>query len=254
MSDKTADLPVLLDQDFAAYEERRQKDPEYNGFRLAVRRKLDAYGKEAVKYLKKEAKLALGCRTSLNHPHASNRNRVRSQIAYLSRTPKDKKALNAIVGPALAKDVDTNYIQTTLAIQVDSEGFEQSLRIHSGAWWDGQNLKNRVRSVAEMDEFGDLLNGLPQGFVLYMDNWRKEYVAGEVPPSELERYFRSYEPGQHWFNLRRRLSRSVAIEIMGGLAGFVREGFLGLADLYRFVCWSPENNFLFGEDGKMQGS
>jgi len=245
------DLPGFLEQDFAAYAENRQRDPEYNGFRLAVRRKLDAHGKAAQSYLKKEAGLSLGCRTSLNHPHASNRMRVTSQLAYLSRAPKDKKALHAIVGPALGKDVDTNYIQTTLALQIDAEGFEQSLRVHSQAWWDGQNLKKRVAIDAELDAFGDLVNSLPPGFALYMDNWRKPYVPGDISAQDLKRYFASYTPGEHWLNLRRRIPKSVAIQLGADIGAFAREGFLAVAPIYRFICWSPENNYLFGEDGRM---
>lgn len=252
---KTKGTPLpspFVEQDFLAYEDRRQTDPEYNSYRLAVRRKLDAYGKVAARYLRKEAGLALACRTSLNHPHASNRFRVRSQLVYLSRAPKDKRGLNAIVGPALAKDVDTHYVQTTLALQVDAEGLELSLRIHSQAWWDGQNLKNRVQDEEQMDLFGDLVNGLPEGFVLYMDNWRKEYVPGAISPQELDRYFRSYTPGQHWFNVRRRLPKFVAIEIGDRSADWARQGFLGLAHLYRFICWMPENDWLFTDEGRMR--
>lgn len=244
-------LPFFVDQDFAAYEDARQRDPEYNAFRLVVRRKLETHGKAAKACLKKERGLDLAIRTSLNHPHATNRNRVSSQIAYLSRAPKDKKALGAIVGKALSKDVDTHYIQTTLNIVIDAGGFEQSLRIHSQAWWDGLNLKKRVADEAGLDLFGDLVNSLPQGFVLLMDSWRKEYLPGSIGPQDLQRYFASYTPGEHWFNLRRRIPKGLAIDIGERIGDFVEEGMLALAHVYRFVCWSPENNFLFGDDGRM---
>ena len=245
------ELPHFVEQDFEAYSDSRQRDPEYNGFRLVVRRKLDAHGKHVQKYLKK-AGVALGCRTSLNHPHASNRNRVSRQLAYLSRAPKDKKELNALVGPALAKDVDTNYIQTTLALEVDAEGFEQALRIHSQAWWDGINLKNRVQEDAELDGFGDLLNAMPQGFVLRMDTWKLDYVPGKIGPQDLQQYFGSYTPGEHWLHLRRRLPKEVVIQLGTKIADFAEEGMRALAEVYRFIAWSPDNNWLFDEDGRIK--
>jgi len=247
-----SDPPVLVEQDFAAYAGKRSRDPDFNGYRLLVRRKLDVFGKDAVRYLDKEADLRLTSRTSLNHPHATNRNRVSRQIAYLSRRPEDKKALTAIVGPALAKDVDTHYVQTTLAVQIDEDSCELALRIHAMAWWDGQNLKNRVGNEAEMDLCGELINRLPQGFALLMDNWRKEYLPGSVSPQDLQTYFNTYTPGEHWLHVRRRLDKNTAIALHEDFGGWAREGFLALADLYRFICWSPDSNWLFGDDGKMR--
>lgn len=246
-----SELPTFVEQDFAAYADKRQRDPEYNAFRLVVRRKLDAHGKAAIKELAKAKGLKLTSRTSLNHPHATNRMRVSSQLVYLSRAPKDKKALGAIVGPALGKDVDTHYIQITLAMQVDETGIEQALRIHKMAWWDGLNLKNRIKDLAEMDLLGDLLNGLPNGFILFMDNWKKEYRCGEISPQELGRYSQTYTPGEHWLHLQRRIDAQAAIARGAEIADWGREGFHALADIYAFASWSPENNRLFNEEGKI---
>lgn len=241
---------AFVPQDFAAYEERRQRDPEYNGFRLIVRRKLDAHGKAALRDLAATKGIDLTSRTSLNHPHATNQNRVSSQLVYLSRSAKAKKALGSIVGPVLSKDVDTHYIQTTLGLQVDAQGLEQALRIHKLAFWDGLNLKNRVRAVAEMDHLGDILNGMQGGFTLFMDTWKKEYRCGEIAPEELARYFQSYQPGEHWLHLRRRFSIMEAghedIHVK------VRDGFRELADVYAFATWSPVNDHLFDADGRMR--
>ncbi|MCA8968932.1 MAG: hypothetical protein KDC95_04085 [Planctomycetes bacterium] len=245
----TTEPKPFVAQDFAAYEDRRQRDAEYNGFRLIVRRKLDAYGKAAVQDLKREKGLDLTGRTSLNHPHATNQNRVSSQLVYLSRSAKDKKALGAIVGPVLSKDVDTHYIQTTLGLQIDAQGAEQALRIHKLAFWDGLNLKNRVKNVAEMDLLGDILNSMPGSFVLLMDNWKKEYRCGEIAPEELSRYFTTYQPGEHWLHVRRRFPIEFAAS--SEFMDTVRDGFRSLADFYAFATWSNDNNCLFDADGRM---
>jgi hypothetical protein len=245
-------LPTLTLQDFAAYESHRQRDPEYNAFRLAVRRKLGLYGKHLEKLLKEHAELDLKSRTSLERPYKFNLGRVGAQWAYLSRSPKEKKALQARVGPALGKDVDTHYIQTTLVLSIDSEGLEQAMRIHSLAWWDGQNLKLKCSEPESLDEWVDLLNGLPQGFILFMDNWRKEYVCGRLHVQDLRAYFKTYTPGEHWLNLRRRIPKGLACELGEELQAFVDEGTLALAPLYRFLLWTPENDQLFDEDGRVR--
>ena len=247
-----AELPGFTTADFAAYEEKHQRDPEYNAHRLAVRRKLDSFGKAAKRMLKSECDLDLATRTSLNHPYKYNAGRVNAQWVYLSRTPKDKKALNALVGPALAKDVDTHYIQTTLVLSIDDEGIEQALRIHALAWWDGINLKNKVQDRVELENWTELLNGLPEGFILFMDRWLKQYPAGTLAASDLRAYFRSSQPGEHWLNLRRRIPIHVAVELGSELKEFAFEGFRALAAPYRYLCWTPGNNSLFDAAGRIR--
>ena len=245
-------LPSLTLQDFAAYEPHRQRDAEYNAYRLAVRRKLGLHGKHLQQLLETEADLELKSRTSLERPYKFNLGRVGSQWAYLSRSPKDKKALQARVGPALGKDVDTHYIQTTLVVSVDSEGLEQALRIHSLAWWDGQNLKLKCSDPEHLDEWLDLLNSLPQGFILFMDNWKKEYPCGRLHAQDLRAYFKTYTPGEHWLNLRRRIPAALACSLDEDLTAFLEEGALALAPLYRFLAWTPDNDHLFDEDGRVR--
>lgn len=245
-------LPSLTLQDFAAYEPHRQRDAEYNAYRLAVRRKLGLHGRHLQQLLETQAGLELKSRTSLERPYKFNLGRVGAQWAYLSRSPKDKKALQARVGPALGKDVDTHYIQTTLVVSVDSEGLEQALRIHSLAWWDGQNLKLKCNDPEHLDAWLELLNSLPQGFILFMDNWKKEYACGRLHTQDLRAYFKTYTPGEHWLNLRRRIPASLASTLDEDLTAFLEEGALALAPLYRFLAWTPENNHLFDEADRVR--
>ena len=245
-------LPTLTLQDFAAYESHRQRDPEFNGYRLAVRRKLGLYGKHLAKLLAEQAGLTLKSRTSLERPYKFNLGKVGAQWAYLSRSPQEKKTLQAKVGPALGKDVDTHYIQTTLVVSVDSEGLEQAMRIHSLSWWDGQNLKLKCSEPEGLDDWLDLLNSLPEGFILFMDNWKKEYACGRLSAQDLRAYFKTYSPGEHWLNLRRRIPASLACELGDDLPAFIDEGALALAPLYRFVIWTPENDHLVDEDGSVR--
>ncbi|MEZ5990165.1 MAG: hypothetical protein R3F30_13810 [Planctomycetota bacterium] len=244
-------LPTFTSKDFAAYAPGRQRDPEYNPFRLAVRRKLGTWAKALARALKDEG-LDLAARTSLERPYRFNAGRVDAQWAYLSRRPADKKALTARVGPALGKDVDTHYIQTTLVLAIDDEGLEQALRVHALAWWDGLNVANACREPEGLQALCDLLNALPEGFVLLMDTWKKEYVCGRLHPSDLRAYFARYSPGEHWLNLRRRLPAAAVEELGDDLATWVLDGARALAPVYRFIVWTPENDRLFDEDGRIR--
>jgi len=246
------DLPQFQANDFRAYETGRQRDPEFNGYRLAVRRKLGEHGKALKRQLEKQRGLSLSCRTSLNHPYKFNHGRVNAQWTYLSRSPKDKKQLQARVGPALGTDVDTHYIQTTLVVSLDSDAIEIGLRIHALAWWDGQNLKNRVADPAELNAWTDLLNDLPTGFILFMDRWKKEYVCGRLSAQDLRAYFKTYQPGEHWLNLRTRLPKDTCVEMGSEFAGVCANAVLALAPVYEFVCWTENNDWLFDADGRIR--
>ena len=53
-------------------------------------------------------------------------------------------------------------------------------------------------------------------------------------------------------NLRRRIPKELAIQLGTDVGGFVLESGLALVPVYRFVIWSPENDELFDEDGRVR--
>ncbi|HHI80979.1 MAG TPA: hypothetical protein ENK02_13510 [Planctomycetes bacterium] len=246
-------FPSFDPSDFAAYSPKHQRDREANAWRLRVRRKLGELGKAAKAHLKKECGLNLSCRTNLNHPYKFNFGRVQAQWAYLSRSPKDKKALVERVGPAIGEDVDTHYIQTTFVLSVDREGFEIALRIHPQAWWDSQNLKNRVLSAtAEMDDWTETLNEIGEGYVLSLHNWKKEYPCGDLYPDQIENFFSFFEPGNHSLSIRHRIPAKLAVGLGPELGPLALEGLSKLAPAYQFLTWTEENNWLFDAEGKVR--
>ncbi len=246
-------LPCFDASDFAAYSKQHQRDREANAWRLRVRRKLGDLGKAAKTRLKKETGLGLSCRTNLNHPYKYNFGRVQAQWTYLSRSPKDKKALIERVGPAIGEDVDTHYIQTTFVLSVDREGFEIALRIHPQAWWDSQNLKNKVQAdIKELDDWTETLNAIGEGFGLFLHDWKKEYPCGDLYPDQIENYFSYFEPGNHSLSIRRRIPAKLAASMGPELGHLALQGLVRLAPAYQFLTWTEENNWLFNKDGKVR--
>ena len=69
--------------DFEIYQQRFQSDPEWNGRRLEIRRRLQALGDD-LKQRFSEQGIALDRRESLHNPHASNGKKVRRQRTMLS--------------------------------------------------------------------------------------------------------------------------------------------------------------------------
>jgi hypothetical protein len=235
----SATLETFLPRDFVAYEKHRQDDPEFNGLRLAVRRKLKGYVDET-KRRAKEIGVELSTQAGLHHPYVFNNYRVREQRAYLCRSDKERKKLGKFFGEALGKDAETHYIQTVLEVCVDDQVVEAALRIHPQAWWDGEHLKKRCATDAGLAEFTALLNVLPAGFGLKMHDWKKVYWAQSTKAFELREYFQSYTPGNHWLHLVRELPKEDAVEMGEAAPEWLVTSLLSLLPLFRFVIWTPD--------------
>lgn len=231
-------IEPFLPRDFLAYEKHRQQDEEFNALRLSVRRKLKAHV-DAVKQQAKARGVELSSQAGLHHPYTFNSYRVREQRAYLCRSDKERKKLAGYFGEALGKDAETHYIQTVLELSLDDQVLEAALRIHPQAWWDGENLKKKVKEPAGMQEFCRLLNALPPGFALRMHDWKKVYWAAQAKPFHLQEYFVAYTPGNHWLHLVRELPKEDAIGMGPEVGGWIAESLLALTELYRFVLWAP---------------
>lgn len=229
---------AFLERDFLAYERHRQDDPEYNGLRLSVRRKLkaivDATAKEA-----KKAGVTLSAQAGLHHPYTFNSYRVREQRAYLCRGPKERKKLATFFGEALGKDAETHYIQTVLEACIDDQIVEAALRIHPQAWWDGENLKKKLNDKAELSAFCDRLKALPPGFNLKLHDWRKDHWCAGIRPDDVRELMTHYTPGEHWLHVQRQLPKEDAVEMGPEAEAWVRTSLLALLPIYGSILWEP---------------
>ena len=187
--------------DFRSLGDPHATDPEANGVRLAARRRLLTLGKSAAAACAAEG-TKLDCRTSLHHPHRFNGNRVRRLWAYLTRPKGEKRRLRSLLGAELAKDLDAAYRNAYLCLAMETDALEVSLRIHPDAWYDGQNLKNKVERSSPADWLAEL-NRLP-GFRLRLHDWKGEWRCGELEPEQLEEFLGYYVPGDHALAVERR--------------------------------------------------
>ncbi|MCA8947906.1 MAG: hypothetical protein KDE27_00290 [Planctomycetes bacterium] len=230
---------AFLERDFLAYERHRQDDPEYNGLRLSVRRKLKAIVDATLKDAK-AAGVTLSSQAGLHHPYTFNSYRVREQRAYLCRGPKERKKLATFFGEALGKDAETHYIQTVLEACIDDQIVEAALRIHPQAWWDGENLKKKLlNDPSELAAFCKHLRALPPGFNLKLHDWRKDHWAASVTPDDVKELMAHYTPGEHWLHVQRQLPKEDAVEMGEEAESWVRSSLLALLPVYRSILWEP---------------
>lgn len=240
---------VFEEGDLFALSDGLSRDPQYNDKRLALRRKLGALASQFVARPRRP-KLALASRTSLHNPHAFNGNRVRRIWAYICRDKKEKGRLKRVVGADLAKDMDAAFRNAYLCLAVEAERVEVSLKIHSDAWFDGQNLTRRLAKEGH-EELLEILNGL-EGYFLRLADWKGEWRCGELSASQLREFFGYYEAGTHALSVERHWPAPASQPaVRGALFGegvgeMLLDELAKLEPLYRFAAWSKESDHLFG--------
>jgi hypothetical protein len=242
------EMAAFEEGDFHALGESLGRDPQYNDRRLSTRRKLGAIAKAATAAIGAATggELELSQRTSLHQPHAFNHMRVRRLWAYLCRGKPEKTRLKRVIGPELAKDLDAAYRNAYLCVALEEEFLEVSLRVHKDAWYDGQNLLNRLKQEGTATWIR-LLNALP-GYRLRMDDWKGEWLCGKLDRDRIEEYLRYYKPGDHSLTIEQRIPAPrgargpvLAPDVPARLvAELVR-----LVPLYRHMVWSKESDHLF---------
>lgn len=236
---------VFEEGDFHALSEGLARDPQYNDRRLLARRKLLALGKRAAEAIKADGP-ALECRTSLHNPTTFNQMRVRRLWAYLVRGKADKRALRAVLGPELGKDLDSAYRNAYLCLALEADFVEVSLRLHADAWFDAQNLKNRLAREG-LERWKALLNARP-GYFLRLHDWKGEWRCGALTNDKLEEYLKSFVPGEHALAVERRFPAPPGARgavLLPGVADELVRELQALVPLYRFSAWSGESDFLF---------
>lgn len=246
-----AGLAPFEEGDFHALTESLGRDPQYNDRRLVTRRKLASIAKFAVDELAADVAthggtLELQSRTSLHQPHMFNHMRVRRLWAYITRGKKEKGRLKRVLGSELAKDLDSSYRNAYLCVAIEEAALEVSLRIHPDAWFDGQNLVHRTQKEG-FALLLPLLNAL-SGFRLKLDNWKGEWICGQLDSDRLREFFRYYKPGELGLAVERRWPAPAgargplfAPDVPRALVDELRR----LAPLYRLAAWSEESDHLF---------
>jgi hypothetical protein len=233
--------------DFHCLSERVAPDPQFNDRRLVARRKVLTLAKRAQARFASQG-LALDCRTSLHHPTTFNGMRVRRLWAYLMRGAAEKKRLRGVLGPELGRDLDSAFRNAYLCLAIEDGALEVSLRIHTDAWYDGQNLVNRLAAQGTA-MWRALLNQLG-GFRLRMADWKGEWRCGALTGEQLAEFLKYYKPGEHLFAVEQRLpaprgQRGAALE--AGTPELLVSELDRLLPLYRFTAWSLESDFLFAK-------
>lgn len=241
-----AELVPFSEGDFHALSSACARDPQFNDRRLELRRKLASLAKVLAARVQAEHDLGLDTRTSLHNPHAFNHMQVKRMWAYACRNKKEKSRLKQTIGADLAKDLDAAYRNAFLCVALESDAIEVSLRIHAEAWYDGQNLIQRVKAQG-VDAWKSVLNEL-DGFRLHLADWKGEWPCGALGREKVEEFLKYYKPGEHALVVERRFAAPVgtrAEALSAAMPARLVDELARLVPLYRFAAWSAESDFLF---------
>ncbi len=240
-----AELVPFEEGDFLCLAPSVERDPQFNDRRLVLRRKLLSLAKVFAARAKPLG-LELDVRTSLHAPSSFNQMRVRRLWCYAARGKAEKRRLKGVLGADLAKDLDASYRNAYLCAAVEHDAVEVSLRIHADAWFDGQNLVQRVKKEG-LDGWKARLNEL-EGFRLRLHDWKGEWPCGKLIREQLEEFLKYYKPAEHQLVVERRwpAPRGAREALFAPqVPGSIVEELLRLVPLYRYTAWSQESDHLF---------
>jgi hypothetical protein len=250
-------FPGFTVADFEAYSPKKWKSNVFNRERLEVKQKLLALGRELQGGLSSADESPLAVDASVEHPALWNHKQVEAQHLFFSRNEGARKELDRIIDreKSLASMIDDptplrNHV--FLAVTLSQEALELSVKLHPDAKVDRQNLERKCEDHFEREKLLNLLQALDPSFQIgvtpallpvgEIDDARlKEIVAqlGAVAPA-------MHLPGtpHRLFYIGRTLRREEAIAAGPGIVELTRTTLASLLDVYRFIAWSRDNDFL----------
>ncbi len=226
-------VPPFTGDDFDLFSREKTRDPEWDGPRLALKRKLQAWGEAAEKRIREETGTAFKVQTSLHRPYKYNRYKVESQRVLLTPPAERKKDLKRLLGEAFRKETSSGVTQMHLALTLTFSHAETSLRVPPQAWWHGLGWQKAVQE--DPGGLKDLLRALPGEFLLEVQPRKGGVDCGTLDERLLSRLLGSYRPGEHWISLVRIHPREGLLEGMEDQEGLLLDDLAALAPIHIFL-------------------
>ncbi len=183
------------------------------------------------------------------HPSLWNHKKVDAQWVFFWRTEGDRKKLEAEVDlertlAATLADPTPMTRHAFLALRLDHGSLRVGFHLHGNAWVDQHNLRNKLAQPELREQLIELVRELPQPITVGLSGGEPR-PAGEVAPGELVEMVEALaEQDETFLLVSLELDRATVLEMGGELSGYLLPRMKGFAAVYRFVAWSPENNFV----------
>ena len=233
--------------EFDAYAPPRASSNAFNRPRLEAREKAMALGR-VMQADATALALPLELRASDEHPSLWNKRSVTAQWLFLWRDAAARRALEALLDDgrslqATLTDPTPFFRHAFLALHIDHDGVEVSLRVHGDAWVDARNLRARCASVEGRAELVAAIRQLPEDFVLGVSDAARVPVR-DVTDATLDGAIAAWLQPNQWWSVGWPLSRSVVLDQAGALEEPILAAFRALVPIYRLVAWSRDNDLI----------
>ncbi|NQU49419.1 MAG: hypothetical protein HQ519_12285 [Planctomycetes bacterium] len=224
--------------DFELFQPRFQSDPEWNGRRLDIRKRLQALGDELKKQYA-DVGILLDRRESLHNPHATNGKKVRRQRTMLFRDKKAKKQLQSFLGRELGKDLDSAVNNVHFQIGLEERQAYWGLRLDRGAWYDLNVLLKRAEEEPGRQQIVAACAAAP-GFELLLDG-RGARPFNTLTSRDWRDIRGTVRPGETSLEVRQQMPADVVAQAGEDFELGVISDLLRLTDFFQLASWSMDS-------------
>ncbi len=224
--------------DFELYQPRFQSDPEWNGRRLDIRKRLQALGDELKKQFA-DVGILLDRRESLHNPHATNGKKVRRQRTMLFRDKKAKKQLQSFLGRELGKDLDSAVNNVHFQVGLEEHHAYWGLRLDRGAWYDLNVLLKRAEEEPGRQQIVAACAAAP-GFELLLDG-RGARPFDTLTSRDWRDICGTVRPGETSLEIRQQMPADVVAQAGEDFELGVISDLLRLTDFFQLASWSMDS-------------
>ncbi|MEO1334211.1 MAG: hypothetical protein AAFV29_01150 [Myxococcota bacterium] len=234
------------DEDFDAYQRKKWRS---NAFTLARREAKDrilALTRSVEEGLNEElVELEVGA--SEEAPSVANSRQVKAQWVFFTRNADArlglKRFLNKtdLMSGANLFDIAVNHQHACLIFRLDERGLSFGVELASKASVDLENAAKKLGYQDARGEFIEILQSLPGGSQLVWRDQRTEAV--DISVEQLENLHTDIPAHSSTLKFEALLSRDEEILRSDALITTAEEMFSPFIPLYRFLAWSPENDY-----------
>ena len=234
------------DEDFDAYQKKKWRS---NSFTLARREAKDrvlALSRAVAEELEEElADLELGA--SEEAPSVANGRQVKAQWVFFTRHTDARAGLKRflnktdLMSGANLFDIAVHHQHACLIFRLDERGLAVGVELASKATVDLENAAKKLGYQDARKDGLEILQSLPNRTELV---WRDERTpAIDVTDEQLATLHTDLQARSSTLKFEALLPRDEEILRSDALIGTVEEQLASFVPLYRYLAWSPENDY-----------
>ena len=234
------------DEDFDAYQKKKWRSNAYTLARREAKDRVLALVRSVEEELQEDlTDLELGA--SEEAPSVANGRQVKAQWAFFTRHADARAGLKRFLNKtdlqsgANLFDIAVHHQHACLTFRLDERGFAVGVELASKASVDLENASKKLGYQDTRKELKEILQGLPNDSQLI---WRdRRTPAIDVTEEQLGELQPDLLISSSTLKFEALLSRDEEILRSDALIGTAEEFLAAFIPLYRFIAWSPENDY-----------